>query len=359
MTGAPLLRAEHLRVDRDGVRVLDIPALHLEEGSVLALIGPNGSGKTTLLKTLASLLAPSTGVIQFRGAALGPRPDDYRRRVTMVFQAPLLFDTTVRGNLESGLKLHGVPRLARAERVRRAAERLGLEPLLDRSARTLSGGEAQRTSLARALALEPEILYLDEPFAALDPPSREALLEDLALALRETRTTTVLATHDQLEAVRLADRIAVLRQGRIVQAGSAQEVINSPADAFVADFVGMETLLSGRVVFAQAGEFHVAAGANQVVAMGEAVLGQEVRIGIRPENVTLSAHLDGPSSARNGFQATVTRILPRGPFFKVELDCGFFLAAYVTPVSLEELGLAPGRTVVATFKATAVHLLRR
>jgi len=352
-----LLRVEDLLVRRGDVTVLEVPDLELEEGGVLALIGPNGSGKSTLLKTLASLMEPARGTLRFRGEAL--RPEAYRRQVTMVFQAPLLFDATVRANLESGLKLHGVPAAERGSRVAAVARRLGVDHLLDRSARNLSGGEAQRTALARAFALSPEILFLDEPFSALDPPTREALLDDLAGVLRETRTATVIATHDQMEALRLADRIAVLREGRIVQCGPAAEVINRPADAFVAEFVGMEAVLSGRVEGAGHGEFRVAAGGGVVVAAGEAVPGEEVRIGIRPENVTLSAQAEAHSSARNSFPATVTRIVPRGPFFKVELDCGFFLAAYVTPVSLEELGLAEGSRVVARFKATAVHLLRR
>jgi len=357
MTG-PLLRAEGLRVDRGGVPVLEIGELALEAGTVLALIGPNGSGKTTLLKTLASLHRPDAGRILFRGAPLGSAPDAYRRKVTMVFQAPLLFDTTVRSNLESGLRLHGIPAAERAERVAEVARRFGVDHLLDRSARNLSGGEAQRTSLARAFALRPEILFLDEPFAALDPPTREGLMNDLSLALKETRTTTVLATHDQMEALRLADRLAVMRQGRIVQVGPAQDVINGPADAFVADFVGMETVLTGRVSVGGRDEFRVEAGGREVVVLGRAGVGEEVRIGIRPENVTLAIHAEGHTSARNCFPCTVTRIVPKGPFFKVELDCGFFLAAYVTPVSLEELGLAPGAKVVASFKATAVHLLR-
>jgi len=352
-----LLRVENLVVRRGDVPVLEIPSLDLEAGGVLALIGPNGSGKSTLLKTLACLLEPARGALFFRGEAL--RPEAYRRRVTMVFQAPLLFDATVRSNLESGLKLHGVPAAGRGPRVEELARRFGVDHLLDRSARNLSGGEAQRTALARAFVLRPEILFLDEPFSALDPPTREALLDDLAGVLRETRTTTVIATHDQMEALRLADRIAVLRQGRIVQCGPAPEVINRPADAFVADFVGMETVLAGRVEGAGHGEFRVGTAGGPVVAAGEAAPGDEVLIGIRPENVTLSAHPEAHTSARNTFPCAVTRIVPKGPFFKVELDCGFFLAAYVTPVSLEELGLAEGSRVVASFKATAVHLLRK
>ena len=351
-----LLEVEGLTLDRAGTRVLDIGSLALEAGAVLALIGPNGSGKTTLLKALASLLAPASGRIRFRGEPLGPA---YRRRVTMVFQAPLLFDASVRANLESGLRLHGIAGPERAMRVREAADRFGVAHLLDRSARNLSGGEAQRTSLARAFALRPELLFLDEPFAALDPPSREALLDDLARILKETRTTTVLATHEPMDALRLAGRIAVLNQGRIVQEGPALEVLHAPADPFVAEFVGMETFLAGRAAVTARGEFQVEAGGRAVVALGQVEPGAEVRIGIRPENVTLLRPPGDPGSARNHLPGTVTRIVPRGPFFKVELDCGFPLAAYVTAVSLEELGLAHGSPVVAAFKATAVHVLRR
>jgi tungstate transport system ATP-binding protein len=169
----------------------------------------------------------------------------------MVFQQPLLFDTSVARNLESGLKLHGVPGPERARRVLEVARQFGIEPLLGRQARKLSGGEAQRASLARAFALAPEILFLDEPFSALDPPTREALLDDLGTALRQTRTTAVLATHDRLEALQLADRMAVMAQGRILQIGPGAEVINHPANAFVAEFVGMETLLQSLAAKAQ------------------------------------------------------------------------------------------------------------
>jgi len=350
-----LLAVEGLRVERGGTTVLDLPRLEVAAGSVLALIGPNGSGKTTLLKTLAGLLAPASGTLSFQGAPLGR---DYRRRVTMVFQAPLLFDTTVRANLEAGLKLHGVEGAERRARVEEVAGRFGVAGLLDRSARNLSGGEAQRTSLARAFALRPELLFLDEPFAALDPPAREALLDDLAQALRATRTTTVLATHDQGEALCLADAIAVMHEGRVLQWGTPQDVFNRPADAFVAGFVGMETILAGRVSAVTPGEFQVETGGRILVVPGVATLGDEARLGVRPENVTLSAHAEGPTSARNRFPGTVTRIVPRGPFFKVDLDCGFDLSAHVTPTSLEELALAPGSRVEASFKATAVHVFR-
>jgi tungstate transport system ATP-binding protein len=358
---APVLEARGLTVRRGGVQVLEIPALELLPGTVLALIGPNGSGKTTLLKTLASLQDPAAGVLSFQGRPLDSRParEAYRQRVTMVFQEPLLFDTTVAHNLEAGLKLHGIAAPQRARRVLAVARQFGIEALLGRQARKLSGGEAQRTSLARAFALEPEILFLDEPFSKLDPPTREALLADLGAALRQTATTAVLATHDRMEALQLADRLAVMHQGRIKQIGTGTEVVNQPVDEFVAEFVGMETLLPGVVTASGLGLCQVSVGGRTVEAVGSAGLGEAVLLGVRPENVTLATHAESGSSARNSFPGTVTRIAPRGPYFKVELDCGFWISAFVTPHSLEELALAPGRQVVATFKATAVHLILR
>ncbi len=365
MTRQTLLQARHLRVRRGGAQVLEVPALDLRAGEVLALMGPNGAGKTTLMLTLAGLLPPTAGELSFRGTQLHSHADRqaFRRRITMVFQDPLLFDATVAQNIASGLKLRGVPAAERQARVADWARRLGLGDLLNRSARQLSGGEAQRTALARAFVLNPDILFLDEPFSSLDAATREGLIGDLGDLLAQTGTTAVLSTHDQGEAARLAHRLAVMQQGRIVQMGGLREVMNHPEDPFVAAFVGMETLLKGQVVRCHEGLLSLrprkGPGDREVVAVGEAQPGQTILVGVRPEHVFLSLHTDNTSSARNAFPGTVTKVIPQGPFFKVELDCGFFLVAYVTAQSLSELGLAPGRRVVAAFKATAVHVIRK
>lgn len=365
MTRETVLQARNLQVHRGGAKVMDVPALDLRAGEVLALMGPNGAGKSTLMLALAGLLPPSSGELQFRGQTLRSRADReaFRRRMTMVFQDALLFDATVAQNIASGLKLRGIPKTERDPRVADWARRLGLGDLLGRPARQLSGGEAQRTSLARAFVLDPEILFLDEPFSALDTQTRDGLIDDLGRILAETGTTAVLSTHDQGEAARLAHRLAVMKEGRIIQLGGLREVMNHPEDPFVAAFVGMETLLKGRVVACREGLLHLrlrkGSGDREVVALGEAQPGQTVLVGVRPEHVALSLQTDNLSSARNAFQGAVTKVIPRGPFFNVELDCGFFLTAYVTAQSLSELGLQPGRAVVASFKATAVHLIRK
>ena len=365
MKHATLLQAQNLLIQRCGHQVLDLPSLELREGEVLAFMGPNGAGKSTLLLALAGLLPLNQGQICFRGQALRTRSDReaFRRRMTMVFQDPLLLDATVAQNIATGLRLRGLSAAESRPKVLAWADQLGLGALLDRPARQLSGGEAQRTALARAFVLEPEILFLDEPFSALDAPAKEALIGDLGHILSETGTTTLLSTHDQGEAVRLAHRLAVLREGRILQLGGLREVINHPEDPFVATFVGMETLLKGRVQTSRDGllTLHIWKGAEdqELVAVGEAQPGQTVLVGVRPEHVALSLQSVNASSARNAFPGAVTKVIPRGPVFKIELDCGFYLAAFVTAQSLSELGLHPGSPVVASFKATSVQLIRK
>ena len=358
---APLLEVRELAVHRGRTPVLDIPSLRVGPGEVLALIGPNGAGKSTLLLTLAALLKPAAGTLAFHGEVLDSeaKRQAYRRRVTMVFQDPLLFDTTVRENIAAGLRLHGVHAKERQHRVEATAAQFGIAGLLDRSARHLSGGEAQRTALARAFALRPELLLLDEPFSALDPPTRGGLLEDLGRILADTGTSALLATHDQAEASRLANRLAVMKGGRILQAGALQQVMNHPDDPFVAAFVGMETLLQCTVTAAVEGVLTLALAGHELTAVGDAVAGDSILVGIRPEHVTLSLQTDKTSSARNQLPGTVTKVIPWGPFHRVELDCGFDLSTWVTPQSLTELALAPGRPVVAAFKATAVHVVRK
>jgi tungstate transport system ATP-binding protein len=221
----------------------DHPALQLDElsildGEVLAVVGPNGAGKSTLLLTLARLLKPERGKILFSGEQAGAESDTvYRRRIALVMQDPLLFDTSVFENVASGLRFRGISKDVIHRDVPLWLERLGVGHLSKRRANDLSGGEAQRVSLARALVLKPQMLLLDEPFSALDPPTRSRLLDDLGALLDETATTTVFVTHDLNEAAQLAGRMAVIVGNRLRQVGNADEVFASPADEDVAQFV--------------------------------------------------------------------------------------------------------------------------
>jgi tungstate transport system ATP-binding protein len=204
------------------------------------------------------------------------------------------------------------------------------------------------------------VLFLDEPFASLDPPTRQAIVDDLARTIREERIAAVLVTHDQAEALRLSDRLDVMSCGRIVQSDAPSVVMNHPANEFVARCVGMETILEGVVSRRDGGECVVALPGGAVAAVGEADAGDRVYCCIRPEAVTVD--LTAPSrttSARNVFRARIVSCASVGPYVRVELDCGFPLVAHVTRESLVTLDLAHARDAFASFKATAVHLLRR
>jgi len=241
----PIIAAEDLIVLRGKIEVLNVQTFHLSPGEVLTLIGPNGSGKTTFLLTLNGLLKPQKGRIFFRGQRLRTRSDmlRYRRRTATVFQVPLLFDTTVFNNVATGLKIRGMNGQEIRDRVLQSLERLNIAHLAHRSARKLSGGEAQRTALARALAVDPEVIFLDEPFSDLDLPMRQTVITDLEKVIRENGITAVLVTHDRSEALRFSDRVMFLKEGKIIQEGSIQEIRERPADPFMARFFGIEKLI--------------------------------------------------------------------------------------------------------------------
>ncbi len=360
MAPPPVVALHGIRVTRAGKTVLSIPELSVDAGQVLAVIGPNGAGKSTLLRVMGLLEAPTAGSVRFQGERVSPGDGlAIRRRMASVFQEPLLTDASVQDNVALGLRFRGVDGARIAPRVAEWLDQLGIAHLSARQARTLSGGEAQRTALARALALDPELLLLDEPFSALDQPTREALIEDLGRILRRRRATAVLVTHDRGEAQALGDRVAVVLGGQLQQVDQAAQVFRAPVSEEVARFVGVETLLECRVQSVAAGVATLEAGRQTIEVAQPAEPGEWVRLCVRPEDVTLTARAGGsPSSARNHLAGQIVRLIPSGPHVRVIIDCGFPLVALVTQRSVEELGLVPGSPVAAHFKATAPHLLR-
>lgn len=363
MNAAPeiLLAAKNLRVRRAGKLVLDVPEFSVRRGEILCLIGPNGAGKSTLLQSLMRLLPLEGGefFVEGKQAPDSRRQSLYRREFSLVFQEPLLLRTSVYRNVASGLWIRGMGR----SEVRRIAEeelsRFGIAHLKNKNAQRISGGEAQRVSLARAYAVRPKILLLDEPFVSLDVTAREELIDDLDRILRGSSMTAVLATHDRAEALRLADRIAVMHDGRILQIGTPAEVMRAPANEFVAAFVGTETIVSGSVKRILAGSFLLEVNGEAIEVAGDASVGEHLSVGIRPENVTLSIGGNRRTSARNRFHGRIARIIPMPHFRKIIVNCGFPLIAFVTNQSSEDLGLSQGMPIVASFKATSVHVIRR
>jgi tungstate transport system ATP-binding protein len=233
-----MIQIRGLLIERNGRGVLSIDSLDIQRGETLTVVGPNGAGKSTLLLALARLLQPSGGDILYEGKSLKQWNElEYRRKISLVFQAPLLMDMTVEQNIALGLKFRGAPHEETQERVSKWMSQLGVESLSKRRAGQLSGGEAQRVSLARAFVLEPELLLLDEPFAALDPPTHARLLDDLSDILKRDHRTAVFVTHNLQEAARLSHRIAVIVGGMLRQLGTAKQIKSTPADETVAAFL--------------------------------------------------------------------------------------------------------------------------
>ncbi len=238
-----MLTLDHLSVAYDGEPAVVDASLDLDDGHVLAVLGPSGSGKSTLLRAIAGLEPPSSGRICWDGADLARVPT-HKRGFALMFQDGQLFNhLTVARNIGYALRLRRAP--GTAARVEELLALVGLEGYADRLPTTLSGGERQRVALARSLAVSPRLLLLDEPLSALDAGLRERLASDLRGILRSAGTTALMVTHDQEEAFAVADRLAVMRSGRIVQQGEIAEVWRAPADPETALFLGYARVLEG------------------------------------------------------------------------------------------------------------------
>jgi ABC-type sugar transport system ATPase subunit len=241
------LSLSHVRHIRGGREVLRVDDLVVGRGEHLSVLGPNGAGKSTLLRLLAAVESPHSGDVKVDAVSTQRGGVGLRRRVAYATQRPGLLTTSVRSNVELPLRWRKVPRGLRGEIALAALERLNVAHLADRPAGALSGGEQQRVSLARALAIDPAVLLLDEPAAGLDAQSRSAFFADLEQALADRTTTVVQVSHRAEEALRLADRVVVLVDGRVRQIGSPDVLNRFPADAGVAALVGYENLVDAYV----------------------------------------------------------------------------------------------------------------
>ncbi|RBY96942.1 ABC transporter ATP-binding protein [Blastococcus sp. TF02-8] len=329
--------------------------VEVADGEVLAVLGPNGAGKSSFLRVLAGLLPPDAGHVTVDGAAWdadGVHLPAHRRALGMVFQDALLFPhLSVADNVAFGLRTRGTGRTA----ARRAAgdwlTRVGLEGMADRRPGELSGGQAQRAALARALVGEPALLLLDEPLSALDARTRLTVRAELRRHLADFAGSTVLVTHDPVDAMALADRVVVVEDGRVVQTGTPQEIARRPRTDYVARLVGL-SLLPGTGSGTQ-----VRLDGGGVVAVAEEARGT-VFAAVRPESVTLYvARPEG--SPRNVWRATIAGATPHGGTVRCDLAGEVPLVADVTATAFAELGLAVGAQVWATVKASEVAVYSR
>jgi tungstate transport system ATP-binding protein len=358
-----LLELRDVEVRYGNHPVLKIPHLSVTSGEVLAITGPNGAGKSTLIRALGLLEQPEHGEAYFDGTRVtGKNALLLRREIATVFQEPLLLNATVYENVALGLRLRGLDRRSIERSVRPWLERFEISHLTQRQARSLSGGEAQRTSLARAFAVGPKLLLLDEPFSALDPPTREVLLLELQTILRETVTTTVFVTHDRNEAWMLADRIGVLLRGEMQQLGSPMQIFSQPVREDVAEFVGVETRITAVVESVADGLAYARFNGGGIEIGAELNLGAKVLLCLRPEDISLSRY-GGETLQSNGLNqcsGRVIKITPWGLYYRVVVDCaGSLLIAFVSRPSFIELELHEGADVLVGFKTAAVHVIRK
>jgi sulfate transport system ATP-binding protein len=321
MTDAIFVRGANKRYG--DFAALDNVDFEVPSGSLTALLGPSGSGKSTLLRVIAGLDLPDTGTITINGRDVTQIPPQ-RRGIGFVFQHYAAFKhLTVRDNVAFGLKIRKRPKAEVKEKVDNLLEVVGLSGFQTRYPNQLSGGQRQRMALARALAVDPQVLLLDEPFGALDAKVREDLRAWLRRLHDEVHVTTVLVTHDQAEALDVADRIAVLNKGRIEQVGSPTEVYDAPANAFVMSFLGAVSSLNGTLVRPH-----------------------DIRVGRNPEMAIASS--DDSVQATGVVRATIDRIVVLGFEIRVELTSAAdhtSFTAQITRGDAEALGLKEGDTV--------------
>jgi len=361
--------AENLLIDfslryPDGPRVC-VKGLRLAaEGSrVTVLFGASGSGKTTVLRVLAGLARPDRGHVMFRGETwfdgeycLPPQ----ERNIGFVSQDYALFPhLSIFQNVAYGLG--HLTRSERNARVGESLEWLGLSELAERRPADISSGQQQRVALARAVARRPRLLLLDEPFSALDAPTRRRLRGELHALLKRASIPGIVVTHDPAEALALADKIVLMHDGEVLQAGKPFDVFNRPASIEAAGILGVDTVVDG-FVESQAGVLvTVKAGGVRLTAVCQELLpaGCAVAVCIRAEDVMLAPPRTVVGSARNRLAGTVVGIVEEAGLARIALDCGFPLRATLTRQSCEELEIRAGTRMEAIIKAPNVHLIPR
>jgi len=357
----PALAAGHLSLAEIGktygqVTALDGVSLAVEPGELLTILGPSGSGKTTLLKVIAGFELPESGTVRLGGRDLTEAPAA-SRNIGMVFQNYALFPhMSVRDNIAFPLQMRHTPRSEIATRVRRALELVELPGFGERLPAQLSGGQQQRVALARAIVFQPQLLLLDEPFGALDRKLREAMQLEVRRLQKRLGLTTLFITHDQEEALVLADRIAVMRSGRIEQIGTPEDIYERPRTGFVADFIGESNILAGRILGREDACTIIELDGGQRILVGSkngAPIGREVKILVRPERIELLA---AQAPVLNRITGTVIEAIYLGTShkYRVQIPNGFELLLR-TPVRAETTPVAPGDSVTVGFAPNDAH----
>ncbi|MCD6243186.1 ABC transporter ATP-binding protein [Candidatus Bathyarchaeota archaeon] len=329
--------------------------LKVAEGEYFVVLGPTGAGKTLLLELIAGFHRPDSGRIWIDNMDVTFLPPE-KRGVGFVPQEYMLFPhMTVFENVEFGLKVRKIPKAERERRVEQTLEFMGLSHLRDRLPMTLSGGEQQKTALARALVIKPKILLLDEPLSALDTNTRKKMQNELKKLHEELKVTTIHVTHDQIEAFILANRLAVMKDGTIIQTGSPEQVFRRPKDDFVARFVGFENLFDGKIVENKEGIAKIDIGGVFVEAITKK--SGNCIVGIRPDDIIISKS-PLKSSMRNVLRGKISDFIDMGSLISLMVKVeGLSFVALITKRSFIEMKLERGKEVYISFKASSIHII--
>jgi tungstate transport system ATP-binding protein len=345
----------------DGRDVLKNINLKVDKSEIFTLIGPTGAGKTTLIRILDLLESPYSGKVFFDGADVTSYRVgqlEARRRMSYVQQRPLVFTMNVYDNIACGLKWRHIKSSVVKQRTEEALELVGMTSYKNRTAKTLSGGETQRVAIARALVTEPEILFLDEPTANMDPVSTAKIEEVLTHIINERKTTIIMTTHNMSQGQRMASRLGVLINGELLQTGSVNDIFNQPQNREVAEFVGVENILKGVVEQKDNEITRIAINNERITTISHFTVGEAVYVLIRPENIVFSSSSEA-GSARNVFKCKVIKINTIGSLVRIEVDCGFPLLGIITTQAAQELNISIGKDIYASFKAIAINVIKR
>jgi ABC-type Fe3+/spermidine/putrescine transport system ATPase subunit len=339
----------------DGSKIGPID-LNIRDGELLTLLGPSGSGKTTTLRMIAGFIEADQGSLLFDdNDMIGVPPRE--RNIGMVFQSVALFpNMTVYQNIAFGPEMAEWTRERTVTRVEELADLLGIRNLLFRRISEISGGEAQRVGLARALAKQPSLLLLDEPLSALDPQLRERLQTEIRIIQKKVKVTTIYVTHSQDEAFAISDRVAIINEGRIEQIGTPEELYDRPANEFVAHFLGSGNVLRGTVKQVDEKELCVDVMGVQLPVSDEYNVGDVVKFSVKPEDIEVSMHIDETSAS-----GVVTSILPQVGSFKISIDFqGTSIIALIYDETLvKKLRMNGDRKVSFAFKPELAVILSK
>ena len=351
-----MIELKNISVEAGEFSLEDI-SLKVNEGEYFVILGPTGSGKTLLLETIIGIFSLKAGRVLINGVDISNNPPE-KRNIGFIYQDYMLFPhLNVSDNIKFGLKSKKPGDLEIERKLNEIVNLMEIKHLLSRNVRTLSGGEQQRTALARAIVTSPDVLLLDEPLSSLDPRTRERLQFELKKIHSEIKTTTIHVTHDFEEAISLADRIAVMNCGKIVQTGTPDEIFRKPASEFVAKFVGSENLFKGNAVKLEDGIVKVKINNIEIFASSSSDKEGEVYVSIRPEDIIILKDACKCSEpAVNRFEGKITEISGKGVLAKITVDIGVPVTVIMTRGAYLEEKFTAGSKISIIFKAMDVHV---